>query len=85
MKSLVESAGLPSVQKISVNDAGHTKTYYWGRPPVPRSDGSVGKDKTVGLHSKPGAKEKARNANRSQNKRARQVLKRDLNEQRTEG
>ena len=46
--------------------------------PFERPDGTIGKDKSRGQHSRPGAKAAARQVNRSQNKRARQILKRQL-------
>ena len=83
MKTMLEAAGLPNQMKAS--------TAFAGRPPIDRSttlfvrlDGSEGKDKTLGLHSRPGAKQKARNTNRAHVKKARQILKRQLNEQRSE-
>ena len=53
--------------------------------PIPRkftrSDGSVSVDKTKGWHSRPGHKEQIRNANRAVTKRARQILKRNIDEE----
>ena len=49
-----------------------------GKRNVARSDGSVTSDKTAGVNSRPHKKEELRNANRAINKRARQILKRQL-------
>lgn len=83
MKTMLEVAGLPNQMKAS--------TAFVGRPlaclqslTFLRSDGTEGKDKTFGLPSRPGAKQKARDTNRAHVKKARQILKRQLNEQRSE-
>jgi hypothetical protein len=84
MKSLLEDAHLPSVMKQSTSAVA-----YWSRvkqeKPFVREDGTVGKDKTFGLHSRPGSKEKARNANRAMKKRARQHLKMEIKQDECNG
>lgn len=84
MKSLLEDAGLRPQRKASTANKNIPRGYYGNSKPFIREDGSVGKDKTLGFHSRPGAKEKARAENRAHNKKARQNLKLLMHEQRNE-
>ncbi len=84
MKSLLEDAGLPSQRKASTANKNIPNGFYGKTQPFVRKDGTVGKDKTLGFHSRPGAKEKARAENRAYNKKARQTLKLQMYERRDE-
>jgi hypothetical protein len=82
MKTLRQIAGGNTRRKYDVQNP---PAKYWGtwtpqgkRRVVHRSDGSMSTDKTSGFHSRPAHKEQLRNANRSMNKRARQMLKQQL-------
>ncbi len=68
MPSMPEAAGLGTKPKLKTEDC--RNPYKANRAPS--------RDKTEGEHSRPGAKDKVRTANRAQTKRARQALKRDL-------
>jgi hypothetical protein len=93
MKSLLHCAGKRPVRKLDVQESEAKYWGTWGnlllrqtasgrwkvKPrKFKRSDGSLSHDKTHGWHSRPGQKEKRRNANRALNKRARQVLKSEM-------
>lgn len=79
MKTLLESAGKQRVDKTDVQKVGNTNRWVaYDSGTVSRSDGSRGTDKTAGGHSRPGAKARARQENRAINKRARQILKRNM-------
>lgn len=82
---MLECAGRPAARKFDTNSAGRSGALYMvensSMREVQRSDGSVSVDKTHKLSSHPTAKLKVRNANRSLTKRARQSLKRQMNEQ----
>lgn len=96
MKTLTECAGKRKKPKYDVQGGEakywgtcHNQVTYqdkdgqWKYKPrkFKRSDGSLTVDKTEGWHSRPGQKEKRRNANRGINKRARQILKRQIKDE----
>lgn len=78
----MECVGRPHKRKNNPEDL---PAKYWGTQtsdkPFVRSDGAISVDKTKGFHSRPGAKEKIRQANRAINKAARQIFKRNLDEE----
>ena len=80
---MLESAGLPSRPKLSTNmyTAKYWATRHKAGLQFERPDGTIGVDKTAGFHSRPGTKQTIRQANRAQNKKARQTLKRQLDAQ----
>ena len=83
MKTLQAEAGLRHrTRKTSTQDTDFNRCNQpqWTAP-FARTDGSVGVDKTIGLHSRKGKKQAIRNANRSIQKRGRTALKRQLNDE----
>jgi hypothetical protein len=81
MKTLQALAGKrPRINKLSTDNY---EARYWGclfkkGRKFTRSDGTESSDRTFGFHSRPGKKEAIRNANRSVQKSARMMLKRQL-------
>jgi hypothetical protein len=77
MKTLQQLAGRSTSWKEQPDD--HGGNHYGSRSTVvARTDGTVGKDKTIHAESRPGHKQTARNANRAAQKQGRTILKRQL-------
>jgi len=88
MKTLKQLAGLPKGYKLSTKYTDFTRgnCMHAEKPNrFKRSDGSIGSDKTVVLHSRPLSKQTIRNANRTEQKRGRSLLKKQLTKELYEG